>query len=130
MDSTPQQQRAQPTAEKTQATAPHSPAPARRNVAMLLAASLVTAVFALSNSPTPLYVRWQAQLRFSDGTLTLVFAAYIAGLLLTLLVAGQLADRIGRKPVLIPGLVLAMVALSLIHISEPTRRTPISYAVF
>lgn len=85
---------------------------------MILAAFLVTAVFALSNSPTPLYVRWQAQLGFSAGTLTLIFAAYIAGLLLTLLVAGQLADRFGRKPVLIPGLVLAIVACVLFAIAD------------
>ncbi|TFB94470.1 MFS transporter [Cryobacterium luteum] len=92
--------------------------PAHPNVPMLLAASLVTAVFALSNSPTPLYVRWQAQLGFSDGTLTLVFAAYIAGLLLTLLVAGQLADRLGRKPVLIPGLILAIAACVLFAMAD------------
>jgi MFS family permease len=85
---------------------------------MILAAFLVTAVFALSNSPTPLYIRWQAQLGFSAGTLTLIFAAYIAGLLLTLLVAGQLADRLGRKPVLIPGLVLAIVACFLFAIDD------------
>lgn len=85
---------------------------------MILAAFLVTAVFALSNSPTPLYVRWQAQLGFSAGTLTLIFAAYIAGLLLTLLVAGQLADRLGRKPVLIPGLVLAIAACFLFAIAD------------
>ncbi|SEF12240.1 Predicted arabinose efflux permease, MFS family [Arthrobacter alpinus] len=99
-------------------TTPHTRAPKRQNLAMLLAASLVTAVFALSNSPTPLYVRWQAQLGFSAGTLTLVFAAYIVGLLLTLLVAGQLADQIGRKPVLIPGLVLAIVACVLFATAE------------
>lgn len=106
------------TPQTAKPTTPHAPAAKRQNVAMLLAASLVTAVFALSNSPTPLYVRWQAQLGFSDGTLTLVFAAYIAGLLLTLLVAGQLADRIGRKPVLIPGLVLAIVACVLFATAE------------
>ncbi|MBT2523256.1 MFS transporter [Arthrobacter sp. ISL-28] len=85
---------------------------------MISGAFLVTAVFALSNSPTPLYVRWQAQLGFSAGTLTLIFAAYIAGLLLTLLIAGQLADRLGRKPVLIPGLVLAIVACLLFAIAD------------
>ena len=37
---------------------------------MLAAAWIVTAVFALSNSPTPLYVRWQREIGFSSGTLT------------------------------------------------------------
>jgi len=111
MNATQHDERTLSTVQESRPITPPSPTmPARPNVPMLLAASLVTAVFALSNSPTPLYVRWQAQLGFSDGTLTLVFAAYIAGLLLTLLVAGQLADRLGRKPVLIPGLILAIVA--------------------
>lgn len=47
---------------------------------------------------------------FSSGTLSIVFAAYIAGILSALLVAGQLSDRWGRKPVLIPGILMAMVA--------------------
>jgi MFS family permease len=77
---------------------------------MLLAASIVSAVFILSNSPTPLYVRWQHELGFSSGMLTVIFAAYIAGLLATLVVAGQAADRYGRKQVLIPGIVVALAA--------------------
>ncbi|MEV4603597.1 MFS transporter, partial [Amycolatopsis sp. NPDC049253] len=56
----------------------------------------VTAVFVLSNAPTPLYVLWQHRLGFSAGTLTVIFAAYIAGLLAALLVAGRASDRIGR----------------------------------
>ncbi|TFE22676.1 MFS transporter [Cohnella luojiensis] len=74
------------------------------------AAWMVTAVFILSNSATPLYVQWQREFGFSNGTLTLVFAAYIAGLLATLLIAGQLSDRFGRKPVLFPGLTAAILA--------------------
>src|SRR5665647_3480724 len=38
-------------------------------------------------------------------------------------------DEVGRGPLAGP-VVTAAVILSLIHISEPTRRTPISYAVF
>lgn len=79
-------------------------------VPMLGAAWLVTAVFMLSNSPTPLYVHWQQELGFSTGTLTVIFALYIAGLLGTLLVAGQLSDRYGRKLVLLPGLLAALTA--------------------
>ncbi|MBB6734220.1 MFS transporter [Cohnella zeiphila] len=75
-----------------------------------VAAWMVTAVFILSNSATPLYVHWQRGMGFSNGTLTLIFAAYIAGLLAALLVAGQLSDRFGRKPVLFPGLAAAALA--------------------
>ncbi|MFD0900597.1 MFS transporter [Actinomadura sediminis] len=75
-----------------------------------LAAWPVTAVFVLSNAATPLYVLWQRELGFSDGTLTVVFACYIAGLIASLLVSGVLSDRFGRRPVLLPALGLALVA--------------------
>ncbi|MFF5536263.1 MFS transporter [Streptomyces cinerochromogenes] len=75
-----------------------------------LAAWPVTAVFVLSNAATPLYVLWQREMGFGRGTLTVVFACYIAGLLGSLLVSGVLSDRIGRKPVLLPALGLALAA--------------------
>ncbi|MCG8157807.1 MFS transporter [Brenneria goodwinii] len=86
-----------------------SPSTAR----MWAAAWMVTAVFMLSNSPTPLYVHWQEQLGFSSGMLTVIFALYIAGLLGTLLVAGQLSDHYGRKPILLPGLIAALLSCGL-----------------
>lgn len=88
------------------APAKHSHSPWR----MWSAAWMVTAVFILSNSATPLYVHWQREMGFSTGTLTVIFAAYIAGLLAALLIAGQLSDRYGRKPVLLPGLAAALLA--------------------
>ncbi|MFP1983316.1 MFS transporter [Lonsdalea quercina] len=78
--------------------------------ALWAAGGVVTVVLMLSNSPTPLYLHWQQQLGFSSGMLTVIFALYIAGLLGTLLVAGQLSDRYGRKLVLMPGLLAALVA--------------------
>ncbi|MFB7508838.1 MFS transporter [Streptomyces broussonetiae] len=75
-----------------------------------LAAWPVTAVFVLSNAATPLYVLWQREMGFGRGTLTVVFACYIAGLLGSLLVSGVVSDRLGRKPVLLPALGLALVA--------------------
>lgn len=88
------------------------PAPAqvapRRTV--WLAAWPVMAVFVLSNTATPLYVLWQDRLGFSAGMLTVVFASYICGLLVALLVAGVLSDRIGRKPVVLPALLLGVAA--------------------
>jgi MFS family permease len=74
---------------------------------------MVTAVFVLSNAASPLYPHWQRQLAFSSATLTVIFAAYIAGLLGALLIAGQLSDRLGRKAVLLPGLLMAMAACGL-----------------
>ncbi|MER5530171.1 MFS transporter [Streptomyces sp. NPDC002677] len=75
-----------------------------------LAAWPVTAVFVLSNAATPLYVMWQREIGFSKGTLTVIFAFYIVGLLGSLLVCGVVSDRLGRKAVLLPALGLALAA--------------------
>ncbi|MFV2118686.1 MFS transporter [Streptomyces sp. Act-28] len=75
-----------------------------------LAAWPVTAVFVLSNATTPLYVLWQRDIGFSEGTLTAVFALYVVGLIGSLLVCGVVSDRLGRRPVLLPALALALVA--------------------
>lgn len=71
---------------------------------------IVTAIFILSNAATPLYSFWQQSMGFSSGTLTVIFACYIVGLLLTLTVAGQLSDYYGRKALLLPCIILAIIA--------------------
>ncbi|NUP25554.1 MAG: MFS transporter [Nocardia sp.] len=78
----------------------------------------MAAVFVLANAATPLYVLWQAEFGFSKSTLTAVFCCYMAGMALALLVCGVASDRLGRKAVLIPALVLA-VAAGLIFAAAP-----------
>ncbi|MET9961915.1 MFS transporter [Streptomyces sp. NPDC006326] len=89
--------------------APAGPSAARRR-AVWLAAWPLTAVFMLSNVPTPLFVLWQHRIGFATGTLTVVFATYIGGLLLALPVAGVLSDRYGRRTVLFPAVLAGLVA--------------------
>lgn len=79
-------------------------------LAVYRTAWIVTAIFMLSNAATPLYGLWQASLGFTSGTLTVIFACYILGLLLTLTVAGQLSDHFGRKALLVPCVALAILA--------------------
>ena len=50
--------------------------------------------------PTPLYDIYQAQWHFSAAIVTVTFAVYAAGVLLTLLLTGRASDQAGRKPVL------------------------------
>ncbi|MBB5119493.1 MFS transporter [Streptomyces eurocidicus] len=75
-----------------------------------LAAWPLTAVFMLSNAPTPMFVLWQQRIGFGTGTLTVVFASYIGGLLVALPVAGVLSDRYGRRTVLVPAVLSALLA--------------------
>ncbi|WMX45712.1 MFS transporter [Streptomyces roseicoloratus] len=64
----------------------------------------------LSNIPTPLFGLWQHRIGYSTGTTTVIFAAYIGGLLLALPFTGALADRYGARRVLTPALAAALVS--------------------
>jgi predicted MFS family arabinose efflux permease len=57
--------------------------------------------------PTPLYGLYRDRFGFSELIITVVFASYAAGVIGALLVAGRLSDAIGRRRVLLPGLVLS-----------------------
>jgi len=80
---------------------------------MWLAAFVVMALLILSNAPTPLYVHWQTNFRFSMSVLSSLFSIYVAALLATLAIAGQLCDRFGPRAVLLPGLVASLLACAL-----------------
>jgi MFS family permease len=60
--------------------------------------------------PTPLYVVYQKLWGFSPAVLTIIFAAYAVGLLLTLVVFRRVSDRLGRKKVLVAGILVAIVS--------------------
>jgi len=68
---------------------------------------------AASSAPSPLYVVYQREWGFSATTLTVVFAVYVLGLIISLLVLGALSDHVGRRPVLAAAIALEAVALVL-----------------
>jgi predicted MFS family arabinose efflux permease len=76
-------------------------------------AVLLVLVLAASGVPSPLYRVYQQQFGFSSGVLTTVFAVYAFALLVSLLVVGALSDHVGRRPVLIGGLLLEAAAMVL-----------------
>jgi MFS family permease len=71
-----------------------------RRAGFWLLAFVFAAVMLGTTLPTPLYVIYQAQWHFSAAIVTVIFAAYAAGVLATLLLAGRSSDQAGRKPVL------------------------------
>ena len=69
---------------------------------------LMAVSLGVSGVPAPLYGVYQAEWHLAPITTTVVFAAYAVAALGAVLVAGQLSDRLGRKPLLV-GAAAAMV---------------------
>jgi predicted MFS family arabinose efflux permease len=68
----------------------------------------VTMAFAAA--PAPLYVLYAAKDGFGSFTTTLIFAAYAAGVALSLYLAGHLSDRFGRRRLVVPAVLLNLGA--------------------
>ncbi len=60
--------------------------------------------------PTPLYPIYSDTFGLSDLMVTIIYATYALGVIGGLLVFGQLSDRIGRRYILIPGVLLSAVS--------------------
>jgi MFS family permease len=73
-----------------------------------------------ANLATPLYAVYRERFGFSSLVLTLVFATYQLVLCPSLLVFGQLSDRLGRRPVIAGGLGVAMAGLALFALARGT----------
>ena len=73
-----------------------------------------------SNMPTPLYAVYRRQLGFSAVELTLIFATYAICLVPSLILFGQLSDRVGRRPVIVVGLLGGVVSLALFAAAQST----------
>src|SRR3954469_13336482 len=73
---------------------------------------LVAGVIALSltssGTPSPLYETYRELWDFSPVVLTLIYATYAFGVLASLLLAGSVSDRVGRRPVLLVALAVLM----------------------
>ena len=78
---------------------------------MWVAGAVLALVFVGSTLPTSLYDFYQSELHFSEITLTLIYSAYVAGTLLTLLFVGRISDQIGRRPAALAGLALAAASM-------------------
>jgi MFS family permease len=72
-------------------------------VASVIALSLIS-----SGTPSPLYETYRELWGFSPAILTLVYATYAFGVLASLLLAGSVSDRVGRRPVLLVSLGVLM----------------------
>ncbi|ORT56474.1 MFS transporter [Streptomyces sp. CB03238] len=78
-----------------------------RRRAYLAAAAVFAIGMAGTTLPTPLYGLYRQELGFSELMVTVVFASYAVGVILTLLLVGNYSDEAGRRPVLLYALGLA-----------------------
>ncbi|RKR02436.1 putative MFS family arabinose efflux permease [Kushneria sinocarnis] len=60
--------------------------------------------------PTPLYPIYQQRYGFSEVMITVIFATYALGVMAALIVTGRWSDRLGRRPVLLAGLGVALLS--------------------
>ncbi len=75
----------------------------------ILAAGLFVVAWG-TNVSTPLILRYQDRLGLSDLGATGIFTVYVGGILVSLLFAGRLSDRFGRRPLILPFTAASAVA--------------------
>ena len=95
-----------------------APPPGRSTV--LPIAAVIGVAFAGSVIVTPLYALYQRKFGFTEIVLTLVYAVYVVGNLVALLLFGQLSDQIGRKRAALPALGLAIASATLFIVASGT----------
>ncbi|MFI5658692.1 MFS transporter [Streptomyces sp. NPDC051684] len=113
---------ATPTRVRTPSTSSHVPRPTvvqrRHGIGFWTVALAFLTSMAFSTVPTPLYPLYEERDGFSTFTVTVVFAVYAVGVMVSLMLAGHVSDWVGRKKILLPALGLEFVA-ALLFLSSP-----------
>ena len=90
----------------------------RHNAAFWIVGYTFAVTMAFSAVPAPLYVLYQARDGFSTFMVTVIFAAYAAGVVASLFLAGHLSDWAGRRRMLVLA-VLASLAAGVVFLFWP-----------
>lgn len=89
------------------------------NAGSLAAITYVFATVMLGTTlPTPLYPTFEAEYGFGSLTTAMMFAIYAGGVITTLVLFGQASERYGRKPVLLVGVLLALLSAGIFLIAN------------
>jgi MFS family permease len=78
-----------------------------------IVATTFLVAMAFSTVPTPLWPLYQAADGFPTSMVTVAFSAYAVGVLISLFLAGHVSDWVGRRRVLLPGVLLEVLAAAL-----------------
>ena len=79
-------------------------------IALAIVAGELAAMFVGAILPTPLYPLYRQAFGFSDVTLTLIYAVYVLGNLVALVLLGRLSDQVGRRIVSLPAIVVGIAS--------------------
>ncbi|HET6940213.1 MAG TPA: MFS transporter [Nocardioides sp.] len=81
-----------------------------RSAGFWVVAASLAVLTAFSTAPSALYGIYARQDHLAPITVTFVYAAYAAGILASLLLVGHVSDWYGRRTVLVPAMLTALVA--------------------
>jgi len=84
-----------------------------RPVAFVGFTATLVSLYLASGAPTPLLIVWQREWNFPDSLVALAFAIYAFTFLVALLVGGSLSDYLGRKPVILVSLAVALGSIAM-----------------
>ena len=91
---------------------------ARSPLAFLGPAFAFLVVMLGTTLPTPLYPLYQAAYGFSQLLITVIFAAYALGVIGALIVTARWSDQLGRRPLLLAGLLVAAASDALFLLGD------------
>lgn len=82
----------------------------RHGVGFWVIAAAFLSVMAFSTLPTPLYALYQARDGFGTALVTVIFAAYAVGVVVSLYLAGHVSDWLGRRRVILVAILIELAA--------------------
>ncbi|HGM5493112.1 TPA: MFS transporter [Serratia fonticola] len=89
-----------------------------RAIVLFLALSLMSALLN-SSAPTPLYPLYQQQLALTSVSLTLIYGAYAAGVLISLFAVGNLAGKVNDlRSMIVPALLVVLLGALLFAMAD------------
>ena len=91
---------------------------AKTRLAFGLLAYAFAAIMVGTTLPTPMYALYADHMHFAVLTTTVIYATYAGGVLFALLAFGRWADAIGRRPVLLAGVVFAVASAAVFLVAD------------
>jgi MFS family permease len=89
-----------------------------RRFAFGLLAYAFAAIMVGTTLPTPMYALYGERMHFAVLTTTIIYATYAGGVLFALLAVGRWSDAVGRRPVLLAGVVFAVASAAVFLVAE------------